>query len=51
MILGDAECPTKNAVGRCADTSIEAERVCYTCSKFDAPEDNCSAVKGTYTAL
>jgi hypothetical protein len=51
VILGDAECPTKNAVGRCDTTSIEAERVYYQCSKFDKPEDNCSAVMGTYTAL
>lgn len=51
FILGDTECPTANAVGTCSNTSIEAERVYYECSKFDKPEDNCAAVEGTYTAL
>jgi hypothetical protein len=51
VILTDAECPTENAVGRCDATNIEAERLYYSCSKFDDPSANCDAVGGTYSAL
>lgn len=51
VILTDAECPTKNAVAKCTDTTIEAERLYYTCSKFPNPGDNCAAVGGTFTEL
>lgn len=51
IIITDSECPTKNAVARCSSTTIEAERVYYTCSKFPDPAQNCSAVGGTYSAL
>lgn len=51
VILTDAECPTANAIGRCEATNIEAERLYYSCSKFDDPAGNCDAVGGTYSAL
>lgn len=50
-VLAGPECPTTNAVGRCTASTIDAERVYYTCSKFDDPASNCTQAQGTYTAL
>jgi hypothetical protein len=51
VIITDGQCPTANAVGRCENNNIEAERVYYECTKFSDPAGNCSALGGTFTAL
>lgn len=51
VILNSAECPTKNAVGKCDGNSIEAQRVYYRCTKFSDPKAHCEQIKGTFTAL
>lgn len=51
VILAGPECPTKNAVGKCDASSIDAQRVYYKCSKFTDPKAHCAQITGTFTAL
>ena len=50
VVLSDAECPGANRVGTCTNTSLEAERVYYQCSKFLSESENCTALEGAYVA-